>query len=477
MGEPKGFLRHRRELSPERPAQLRVLDWREVHAPFGEETARIQASRCMDCGVPFCHQGCPLGNLIPDWNDLAFRGRWPDALRRLEATNNFPEITGLVCPAPCETACVLGINDSAVTIKQTEFEIARRVLDAGGHVPRKPHVRTGQRVAVVGSGPTGLAAAQQLNRSGHTVMVFEKDESPGGLLRLGIPDFKLEKWLIDRRIAQMLEEGVEFRTGGRVGADIPADSLVADYDAVLLAGGAGKPRDLPVEGRNLAGVHFALEFLTRQNRRVAGAIAADDLSLHAKDKHVVVIGGGDTGSDCVGTALRQGARTVRSLEILERPPEGRPPATPWPTWPMIFRSSSSHDEGGTREFAVMTTRLSGSHGKVGKLHAVRVKAGAADASGARRPVAIAGSDFDVPADLVLLALGFVHPVHEGLLEQLQTAFDPRGNVLADPRDFATNIPKVFAAGDLRRGQSLVVWAIREGREAAASICRFLRRPR
>ncbi len=472
MGDPTGFLRHLRQSAPERPVSLRVLDWRDVHEPFPEEAARAQASRCMDCGVPFCHQACPLGNLIPDWNDLAFRGRWPDALDRLYATNNFPEITGLVCPAPCEAACVLAIDDQPVVIKQTEFEIARRILDAGPPPPRKPARRTGRSVAIVGSGPAGLAAAQQLCRAGHSVVVFEKNDAPGGLLRFGIPDFKLEKWILDRRIDQLLAEGVDFRTNTHVGVDSPAAELVERFDAVLLAGGAGQPRDLHVPGRHLAGVHFALEFLEQQNRRCAGyALSGSEIS--AKDKHVVVLGGGDTGSDCVGTCLRQGARTVTSLEILERPPDHRHPDNPWPQWPRLFRGSSSHDEGGCRHFGIMTTRFSGTDGRVRALCAVRVRPGQPDASGIYRLVPIPGSEIEIPADLVLLAMGFVHPVHDGMLHELGVALDGRGNVRAALGDHATSVAKVFAAGDMRRGQSLVVWAIREGREAASAIHRFL----
>ncbi len=474
MGDPFGFLKHTRQLPPERPVDLRVLDWRDVHEPVPEDAARTQASRCMDCGVPFCHQGCPLGNLIPDWNDLAFRGRWPEALDRLYSTNNFPEITGLVCPAPCEAACVLSINDRPVVIKQTEYEIARRVIEAGPHVARKVAVRTGRRVGIVGSGPAGLAAAQQLCRAGHKVVVFEKNESPGGLLRFGIPDFKLEKWIVDRRVRQLEEEGVEFRTSTCVGVDLPVERLLEDFDAVLLAAGAGQPRDLPVPGRDLLGVHFALEFLVQQNRRGAGQPPSPGSEILATDKQVVVLGGGDTGSDCVGTSLRQGARSATSLEILERPPDQRTPSNPWPQWPAVFRSSSSHDEGGHRQFGIMTTGFSGVDGRVHSLHAVRVQPGPPDSTGFRRPVPVLGSDFELPADLVLLATGFVHPVHAGLLDELHVAYDARGNVQAAWGDHRTSVPKVFAAGDARRGQSLVVWAIREGRQAAAAIDRYLR---
>jgi glutamate synthase (NADPH/NADH) small chain len=392
---------------------------------------------------------------------------------RLHSTNNFPEFTGLVCPAPCEAACVLGINDEAVTIKQVEWEIIRRGWAEGWVKPVKPLRRSGRSVAVVGSGPAGLAAAQQLNRAGHNVTVFEKGDRVGGLLRYGIPDFKLEKWIVDRRVEQMREEGVLFQTGVQVGRDLSAGELRKSYDAVLLATGAEKPRDLPIPGRELGGIHFAMEFLPQQNRRNAGDAIDPREELRATGKHVIVLGGGDTGSDCVGTSHRQGARSVTSLELLERPPDHRAESTPWPLWPQMFRSSSSHDEGGVRDFGVMTKRFEGRDGRVERLHAVRVRMGAPDASGRPQLEEVPGSDFVLPADLVLLAMGFVHPVQDGLLRDLGVRLDGRGNVAADTRDFATSEAGVFAAGDTRRGQSLVVWALWEGREAARAVDRYL----
>jgi glutamate synthase (NADPH) small chain len=469
MAKATGFLEHRRRDTPYRPVAERLSDWREVQQDPPREAVREQAARCMDCGVPFCNDGCPLGNIIPDWNDLLYRDRLRDALERLHSTNNFPEFTGLVCPAPCEAACVLGINDDAVTIKQIEWEIIRNGWEQGWVTPLRPQRRSGRSVAVVGSGPAGLAAAQQLCRAGHSVTLFEKNDRIGGLLRYGIPDFKLEKWLIDRRLEQLRQEGIAFQTGVHVGADLSAAELRRSFDAVLLCTGSEQPRDLPVEGRELDGVHFAMEFLTQQNRRGAGDALAPGEDILAGGRHVVILGGGDTGSDCVGTSHRQGARSVTSLELLERPPDRRSPRTPWPLWPLIFRSSSSHEEGGSRDFGVLTKRLSGSGGRVERLHGVRVRFGKPDASG--RPVMeeVPGSEFEMPADLVLLAMGFLHPVHDGLIRDLGVALDTRGNVRADTRGFATSEPGVFAAGDCRRGQSLVVWAQWEGREAARAV--------
>jgi glutamate synthase (NADPH/NADH) small chain len=427
----------------------------------------------MDCGIPFCNNGCPLGNIIPDFNDLAYRDKWEDAIARLHSTNNFPEFTGLVCPAPCEAACVLGINQDPVTIKQVEWEIIRKAWDEGWVKPVKPQRRSGKSVAVVGSGPAGLAAAQQLSRAGHTVTLFERQDRIGGLLRYGIPDFKLEKWLIDRRIDQMREEGVSFQTGVQVGKDLSTADLRKGFDAVLLCMGSEQPRDLPVEGRELDGVHFAMDFLRQNNKRVAGDELDPSEAILATDKHVIVLGGGDTGSDCVGTSHRHGARSVTSIELLERPPDQRAESTPWPMWPLMFRSSSSHDEGGTREYALMTKRLTGRDGKVEKIEGVAVRFGAPDASGRPQLEEVPGSEWEKPADLVLLAMGFVHPVHEGLVEGLGVKQDGRGNVAADTRDFATSEPGVFAAGDCRRGQSLVVWALWEGREAARAVDTYL----
>jgi glutamate synthase (NADPH/NADH) small chain len=473
MGKVTGFMELGREATPMRPAEERLHDWHEVQGNLDPARTRAQAARCMDCGIPFCNNGCPLGNVIPDWNDLVYRDKWEDALVRLHSTNNFPEFTGLVCPAPCEAACVLGINADPVTIKQIEWEIVRRGFDEGWVRPMKPERRTGRSVAVIGSGPAGLAAAQQLSRAGHTVTVFEKSDRVGGLLRYGIPDFKLEKWIVDRRVEQMREEGVLFQTGVHVGVDLSVAELRRGFDAILLALGAEKSRDLPVPGRELAGVHFAMEFLPQQNRRGAGDSVARGEEIMATGKHVVILGGGDTGSDCVGTSHRHGAKSVTSLELLERPPDTRDPSTPWPLWPLLFRTSSSHEEGGERHFGVLTKRLSGSHGRVEKLHGVRVRWGAPDAQGRRAPEEVPGSEFEMPADLVLLAMGFVHPVHEGLVLDLGVRLDPRGNVAANTKEFATSEPGVFAAGDVRRGQSLVVWAISEGREAARAVDRYL----
>jgi glutamate synthase (NADPH/NADH) small chain len=473
MGKPTGFLEERRAPTPVRPVEERLRDWHEVQADWSDEESRRQGSRCMDCGVPFCNNACPLGNVIPDWNDLVYRGRWREALDSLHSTNNFPEFTGLVCPAPCEAACVLGINDDPVTIKQIEWEIARRGWHEGWIRPVLPERRSGRSVGVVGSGPAGLAAAQQLARAGHGVTVFEKSDRIGGLLRYGIPEFKLEKRLIDPRIEQMRAEGVAFQTGVHVGVDISAAELRRSFDAVLLCTGAELPRDLPIPGRDLRGIHFAMDFLTQQNRRNAGDRIAPEEEILADGRDVVVLGGGDTGSDCVGTSHRQHARSVTSIELLERPPDRRSPATPWPLWPLVFRSSSSHEEGGVRDFSVLTKRFEGRAGRVERLHAVRLEWGPPDASGRREMREVPGSELSMPADLVLLALGFVHPVHEGLVKDLGVRLDPRGNVLADTQAFATSEPGVFAAGDCRRGQSLVVWALWEGREAARAVDRYL----
>jgi len=476
MGDVRGFLKHEREPAHYRPVSERLGDWSNVQGDFSEEKTREQAARCMDCGIPFCNQGCPLGNIIPDFNDLVFREKWEDALARLHSTNNFPEFTGLVCPAPCEQACVLGINQDPVTIKQVEWEIIRRGWDEGWVRPMLPERRTGRSVAVVGSGPAGLSAAQQLTRAGHTVTVFEKADRIGGLLRYGIPDFKLEKWVIDRRLGQMREEGVIFQPGVHVGVDYSVADLRKNFDAIVLCTGAEVPRELEVPGRELAGVHYAMDFLPQQNRRVAGdAVPAADEIL-ATGKHVIILGGGDTGSDCIGTSHRQRARSVTSIELLPRPPDGRHVSEPWPqAKKYYFNVSSSHAEGGERSYAMMTTRLSGAKGRVAKLHGVRV---GFEHDALRRPLLqtmheIPGSDFTIPADLVLLAMGFVHPVHAGLIQALGVSLDARGNVRADTRGFATSEPGVFAAGDCRRGQSLVVWAQWEGREAARAVDAYL----
>ncbi len=474
MGKVTGFLEFDREDTPHRPVEERLGDWHEVQADPPVEAVQRQAARCMDCGVPFCNNGCPLGNIIPDWNDLAYRDKWQDALTRLHSTNNFPEFTGLVCPAPCETACVLGINQDPVTIKQIEWEIIRRGWDEGWVRPQGPKRRSGRSVAVVGSGPSGLAAAQQLNRAGHTVTVFEKQDRIGGLLRYGIPDFKLEKWIIDRRLDQMRDEGVSFQTGVEAGRDLQPGELRKSFDAILLCLGSEDPRDLPVAGRELQGVHFAMDFLRQNNRRVAGDAIDPAAEILATGKHVIVLGGGDTGSDCVGTSHRQGAKSVTSIELLERPPEERDASTPWPMWPLMYRTSSSHQEGGEREFAVATKSFQGSGGRVEQLRAARLEFGAPDPETGRRPMdEVTGSEFDLNAELVLLAMGFVHPIHDGLVDGLGVRLDARGNIEAGLRNFATSEPGVFAAGDCRRGQSLVVWAQWEGREAARAVDRYL----
>jgi glutamate synthase (NADPH/NADH) small chain len=471
MGKPTGFLEIGRRKQPARPIAERVRDWREVYLPYDEAVLRGQASRCMDCGIPFCHQGCPLGNLIPSWNDLVYHDRWRAAIERLHDTNNFPEFTGRLCPAPCEAACVLGISDAPVTIKGTEAAIIDRAFGEGWIVSRPPAWRTGKHVAVVGSGPAGLAAADQLNRAGHTVMVFERADRIGGLLRYGIPEFKLEKRLLDRRLALMTGEGVRFRTRCTVGRDITAEDLLSDFDAVVLAGGATVPRDLRVPGRDLRGVHFAMEYLTAQNRRCEGDSIAPGDTISAEGKQVVIIGGGDTGADCLGTAHRQGAAAIRQLELLPRPPDERAADNPWPEWPRIFRVSSAHEEGGERLFAVSTERFIGdADGNVTQLRAVRVEA---VLSGGRTTFApVPGSAFDLPADLVLLAMGFTGPETAGPVQQLGLRLTDRGTVWRDA-NWMTSVPRVFAAGDMQRGQSLIVWAIADGRSCARGVDVFL----
>ena len=462
MGKTTGFLEYPREVAERRPPAERIKDWFEIYNPFPEAKLRDQGARCMDCGVPFCHQGCPLTNLIPDWNDFVYRGRWRDAVRQLHATNNFPEFTGRLCPAPCEASCVLGINEPPVAIKQIEKAIVDRAFEEGFIRPEPPAVRSGRRVAVIGSGPAGLAAAQQLARAGHDVTVYEKNDRIGGLLRYGIPNFKMEKHLIDRRLDQMRAEGVKFQTNAHVGVNLPAEKLLADFHAILLAGGAEQPRDLKVPGRELSGIHFAMEFLPQQNRRNHGDAVPDTGAILAAGKRVVIIGGGDTGADCLGTSHRQGAASVHQFELLPKPPHQRAASTPWPLWPMQLRVESSHEEGGIRDWSVSTTHFSGDElGRVRRLHAVRV-------GPAPKFEPISGTEFTLDVDLVLLAMGFLGPVRHGLLEQFGVSLDARGNVATDDRHM-TSVPGVFAAGDMRRGQSLVVWAIAEGRKAAAAM--------
>jgi glutamate synthase (NADPH/NADH) small chain len=464
MGETTGFLKWQRITPKRRPVEVRVHDWREVYEPFDYEALRLQAGRCMDCGIPFCNNGCPLGNLIPDWNDLVYRNHWREAIERLHATNNFPEFTGRLCPAPCEAACVLGINQDPVTIKQVELEIVDRAWDEGWIVPVRPSTRTEKCVAVVGSGPAGLAAAQQLTRAGHDVVVFERDDRIGGLLRYGIPEFKMEKRHLDRRLDQMRAEGTTFRVNAHVGVNVPVDEL-RSFDAIVLAGGATAARDLPIPGRELRGIHQAMEYLPIANRVQQGDIT--EPTITAAGKRVVIIGGGDTGADCLGTAHRQGAVSVHQLEIMPRPPDSRAPTNPWPTWSNIFRVSSAHEEGGERLYSVSTERFLGDdEGNVRGLVASEVEF--IDGRFEKRP----GTEFELPCELVLLALGFVGPEREGMLAQLGVELDARGNVARDS-SFMTSVPGVFACGDMGRGQSLIVWAIAEGRACAASVDRYL----
>jgi len=464
MGKVTGFLEYQRELPQRRDPAVRIKDWFEIYHPFPADSVQAQAARCMDCGVPFCHTGCPVNNIIPDWNDLVFTGRWRDAIRQLHATNNFPEFTGRICPAPCEAACVLGINEPPVTIKQIEKTIVDRAWEEGFIRPEPAEFKTGKRVAVIGSGPAGLAAAQQLARAGHDVTVFEKSDRLGGLLRYGIPNFKMEKHLIDRRLEQMRSEGVKFQVNASVGGNLPVEDLRREYDAILLAGGAENPRNLSVPGRELKGIHFAMDFLPQQNKVCEGDTVSGQIL--ATGKHVIIIGGGDTGADCVGTSHRQGAASVTQFELLPKPPDTRSPLTPWPLWPMQLRVESSHEEGGLRDWSVNTVAFTGDeHGNVKQLHAVRV-------GPPPKFEVLPGSEFTLQADLVLLAMGFLGPVKNGLLDQLGVALDARTNVVADA-NYMTSVPGVFAAGDMRRGQSLVVHAIAEGRKAAEGVNRYL----
>jgi glutamate synthase (NADPH/NADH) small chain len=466
MGKVTGFLEIEREQPTRRKVEERVKDWFEIYEPFAEEKQRQQGARCMDCGVPFCHTGCPVNNLIPDWNDLVYNGRWEAAIRRLHATNNFPEFTGRICPAPCEAACVLGISEPAVSIKLIERSVVERAWDEGWIHPEPPEQNTGKRVAVVGSGPAGLAAAQQLRRAGHSVTVYEKNDRIGGLLRYGIPNFKLEKHVIDRRLEQMRAEGVTFAVNAHIGVNVPVESLTGHYDAILLCGGSEQPRDLKIPGRELKGIHFAMEFLPQQNRRCEGDAIDPSIAISAEGKRVVIIGGGDTGADCLGTSLRQRAKSVYQFEIMPKPPEQRAAQTPWPMWPLQLRTETSHEEGGIRDWSINSVKFTGDNkGNVQQLHAVRV-------GPPPKFEAIPGSEFILDVDLVLLAMGFLGPVRSGMLEQLGVAVDARGNV-ATGADYRTSVENIFSAGDMRRGQSLVVWAINEGRKAAASVDRYL----
>ena len=472
MGKPTGFIEFNRKPPQRRSIEDRLKDSKEFYHNWSEQEARDQGSRCMNCAVPFCHVGCPLGNLIPEWNHLVYTNQWESALERLHSTNNFPEFTGRICPAPCEPSCVLSINQDPVTIEYIEKAIVDRGFNEGWIKPVIPKNRTGKTVAVVGSGPAGLAASQQLNRAGHTVTLFERSDKIGGLLRYGIPDFKLEKDIIERRINIMSEEGVIFKTGIEIGKDIQLHELTNDFDAVCLTIGAGEPRELPVSGRDLDGVHYAMDYLTQQNRRVSGENIARRYSITAKDKKVIILGGGDTGADCLGTAHRQGADSVYQLELLSEPPTNRRTDNPWPQWPQILRTSPAHEEGGLRDYSILTKSLSGSNGKVEKLNAIRVEWGDPDDSG--RPVMkeMPGTEFSIDVDLVLLAMGFVHPEHKGLVENSSLELDARVNIKTDS-ERSTSVPGIFAAGDSTRGASLVVWAIAEGRQAAYGIDKYL----
>jgi glutamate synthase (NADPH) small chain len=464
MGKVTGFLEIDRQDRRYAPAGDRIRHWREFVIPLSEEATRDQAARCMNCGIPYCHTGCPVNNQIPDWNDLVYRNDWQDAILNLHSTNNFPEFTGRTCPAPCEAACTLNLIESPVTIKTIECMIVDRAWENGWVKPEPPTRITGKKVAIVGSGPAGLACAQQLCRAGHEVHVYEKLAKAGGLLTYGIPDFKMEKRIVFRRIAQMEAEGVIFHYNAHVGVNVPIEQLLAEHDAIALAGGAEQSRDLPIPGRELAGIHFAMDFLPQQNRRVGNEPLGDVQPILAGGKHVVVIGGGDTGSDCIGTAIRQGALSVTNLEIMARPPDKEDKLNTWPNWPYKLRTSSSHEEGAERDFAVLTHEFVGKHGRVKTIKCVRCDDNF-------KP--IAGTEFDLKADLVLLAMGFVHPVHEGMIENLKVDLDQRGNVKADTVSYRSSIDKVYACGDIRRGQSLVVWAIREGRQTAHAIDKFL----
>jgi len=464
MGKVTGFLEIDRQDRRYKPASDRIRHFKEFVIPLSEEATRDQAARCMSCGVPYCHTGCPVNNQIPDWNDLVYRGDWKNALYNLHSTNNFPEFTGRICPAPCEAACTLNLIETPVTIKTIECAIVDRGWEEGWIVPEPPAHRSGRKVSVIGSGPAGMACAQQLARAGHDVHLFEKHARAGGLLTYGIPDFKMEKHHVEKRVKQMEAEGVVFHYGAHVGVSMPVERVTEGFDAVVLTGGAEASRDLPIPGRELGGIHFAMDYLPQQNRRVAGEPQGDMPPISAARKHVVVIGGGDTGSDCIGTAIRQGALSVTNFEIMPKPPEKENKLLTWPNWPLKLRTSSSHEEGAERDFAVMTQKFVGQHGQVSRLECVRC-------DDKFKP--IPGTEFNLKADLVLLAMGFVHPVHEGMVKTLGLALDPRGNVRADTESYQTSVPRIFTAGDMRRGQSLVVWAIREGRQAAHAVDKLL----
>ena len=473
MGKPTGFLEFTRELPAKRPPRERVNDYDEFIQRYSDEKLNQQSARCMDCGIPFCHHGCPLGNIIPEFNDAVYRKSWKEAYDILITTNNFPEFTGRICPAPCEASCVLGINAPAITIEEIEKHIIEIAFDKGYVQPKIPHIRTGKKIAVIGSGPAGLAAAAQLNSAGHNVIVFERDDEPGGLLRYGIPDFKLEKWIIDRRIQLMEEEGIVFQCNSNVGVDVNINDLLREYHAIVLAGGSTIPRDLKIPGREFKGIHFAMDFLTQQNRRVSNKQVKEE-DVFATQKNVVVIGGGDTGSDCVGTSNRQKAASVTQFELLPKPPENRTSFMPWPTYPMILKTSSSHDEGVQRHWAIATKEFIGDEN--GNLRALKIVDLEWKFSDENRPaqfIEVPGSETEIPCEFALLAMGFVHPQHEGLLNYIEIDLDEKGNVKASEELYRTNISKIFTAGDMRRGQSLVVWAISEGRECARRIDEYL----
>ena len=473
MGKPTGFIEFTREMPDKRAPKERLNDYKEFVEKFPEQKLNQQSARCMNCGVPFCHSGCPLGNIIPEFNDAVYHQNWAEAYEILSATNNFPEFTGRICPAPCESACVLGINQPPVAIEEIEKHIIEIAFEKGFVQPKKPNIRTGKKIAVIGSGPAGLAAAAQLNYAGHSVTVYERDDAPGGLLRYGIPDFKLEKWVVERRIRLLEEEGVVIKCNAEVGGNTSINDLLRESHAIVLAGGSTIPRNLNIPGRELHGVHFAMEFLKQQNKRISGKIVSGN-DILANGKNVVVIGGGDTGSDCVGTSNRHGAASVTQFELMPKPPERRTPAMPWPTYPMVLKTTSSHEEGASRQWAVATKEFIGDeNGQLKALKIVDLEWKLSENGGPARFEEKPGTEREIPCELALLAMGFVHPQHDGLIGQLDVGLDERGNVKADEQVFQTNIPKIFSAGDMRRGQSLVVWAISEGRECARSVDQYL----